>query len=146
MPKELIKDSKYQGDSERGRLGIKSYQLTVPKASVAPITIEAETANLGAGSVVFTVDLTNTSVDYTSKVEAGNDNITYTGIARKALDGTETTAGNADLTKGSQYNLIISYADYPRVMAMRFIKLTLTPKTGPATATGDTFPVHVVLK
>lgn len=146
MPKVAITDLKYQGDSERGRLGIKSYLVTIPKSSTAPVTIEAETANLGAGSVVFTVNLTNAAIDYTTKLEVSNDNVVYTGIARKALDGTETPAGNADIAKGSAFNLIVSYADYPRVMAMRFFKLTLTPKSAPSDPNGDVFPVYVVQK
>lgn len=147
MSKALIKDSKYQGDSERGRLAIKSHLLTFPKASTAAITVDIEMANLGSGSVSITIDLTTATVDFIANLEVGNDGVNYTGIARKELDDNEIASGNTTLAKGSVYNHIVSYADYHLVMAMRFLKLTLTPDTGgPTPVTGDIIPVHVVQK
>jgi len=146
MASEIIKADPYRGNSERGVLGIKSHKATFPNGSTDPIIFPIETANLGAGSVAITTDLTNSTVNYSANLEVSNDNINWTNIARKELDGNEIATGNTTLTAGSAYNHIVTYADYPLAMAMRFFRFTLTPASGPTPVGGDVIPVHVVLK
>jgi len=139
-----MKNSKYQGLTERGKLATHAWEVTFPASVTTAQTIDIDSDSLGGVMLAILVDCTLTAKNYNTKLQCSLDQVTWTDIKHKDLAGSETAAGNFAIAATNKKNMIVTLADYPLIMSQRSFRLTMAPAVAPDVA--EKVTVHMLLK
>ncbi len=121
---------KFKGITERGIHACYAFKVDFEGGHL-PQEVIVDTGETGAMSVGFFI--TNPSaVTMPAVISVSQDGVNWTAVAHKDLAGSESGPGATNITTTATKHFILTYSDYPQVLASRFFKAVIDPASAPA--------------